>query len=75
MFKYCHRGGVDVCSPDSVFAGPLADLGDVSTRKAVCVFHQQSCVHIISNRRLPQNCLEDLRPAALIWQRDVDELI
>ena len=75
--KFCVNAteAVDVCSPDGIFASPLADLSYVSSRKAICVLHQQSCVHIISDRRLSQDCLEDLRSAALIWKRNVNELI
>lgn len=62
-------------SPDGVFAGPLADLGDISPREAVGELHKQVYVHVWRNGALAQHRLEDLPAAGLIRQRDVNQLI
>jgi len=61
-------------------AGPalaraLADLGDVRAGEAVGVLDQQVLVHVGRDGRLAQHRAEDLPPARLVRQRDVDQLV
>ncbi len=61
--------------PNGVFAGPLANLGDVSAGEAVRVLDQKVGVDVRRDGALPQHGAEDLPPAALVRQRDVDQLV
>lgn len=61
--------------PNRIFASSLANLGDVRAREAIGVLDQQVSVDIWGNGTLPQHGAEDLPPAALIRQRDVDQLV
>ena len=62
-------------APDGVFAGALADLGDVGAGEAVGVLDKQVEVDVRRDRRLAEGRHEDLAPAGLVRQRDVDQLV
>ena len=61
--------------PQRALAGALADLGDVCAGEAVGVLDEQVDVHVGRDGGLAQDRLEDLAPAALVRQGDVDQLV
>ena len=66
--------GVDAL-PDGELAGPLADLGQVSTGEALGHLGQEGQVDLLGDGALPQVGLQDGHPGSLVRQRDVDELV
>eukprot|EP00906_Rhabdomonas_costata_P002090 RCo003296 len=60
---------------DRQLAGPLADRGDIGTRKPVGLLCQEHKVHIGCDRGLPQDGLENVDAGLFVRQGDVDQLV